>query len=279
LFSPNPNFSRALLIGNAGTSDYNALQVQFNRRLSKGLQLLSSYTFAHSIDTGSAGQASDVNPTIGGSSNRGPSDFDIRHTFTSALTFAIPGWKRDRLSAAISGGWSIESIVLARSAPPVNVYDGGLSAIVGAGIDVRPDLVPGQSLYLHGSQYPGGLALNPAAFMPPPVNADGNPIRQGDLGRNALRSFGATQWDLALHRDFHLHEGLRLQFRCEMFNILNHPNFGPPISDLSNVTQFGQSTEMLGQFLSGGNLGGGGFSPLYQIGGPRSIQLALKLFF
>jgi hypothetical protein len=68
-----------------------------------------------------------------------------------------------------------------------------------------------------------------------------------------------------------------------MFNVLNHPNFGPPIGDLGYPgvlnPQFGQSIQMLGQSLAGGNLGSGAFDPLYQIGGPRSIQLALKLLF
>jgi hypothetical protein len=57
---------------------------------------------------------------------------------------------------------------------------------------------------------------------------------------------------------------------------LNHPNFAQPIADISD-SQFGRSTQMLGQSLGGGNLGGGGLSPQYQIGGPRSIQFALKL--
>jgi hypothetical protein len=86
------------------------------------------------------------------------------------------------------------------------------------------------------------------------------------------------QWDLAVHRDFKLRESLALQFRAEMFNILNHPNFGPPVSNISDP-QFGHSTQMLGRSLGGVNAGGGAFDPLYQIGGPRSIQLALKLIF
>jgi hypothetical protein len=63
-----------------------------------------------------------------------------------------------------------------------------------------------------------------------------------------------------------------------MFNILNHPNFAAPVGDMTS-SQFGLSTQMLGQYLSGGNLGAGGLSPLYQIGGPRSMQFALKLTF
>jgi hypothetical protein len=72
------------------------------------------------------------------------------------------------------------------------------------------------------------------------MDANGNPLRQGNLQRNALRGFGATQWDLAVHRDFPIKESLRLQFRAELFNVLNHPNFGPPVVDLS-LPNFGRS--------------------------------------
>jgi hypothetical protein len=145
---------------------------------------------------------------------------------------------------------------------------------------IRPDVVPGQPLYLSGKQFPGNKALNAAAFTDPPTDPNTViPLRQGDLGRNALRGFGATQWDFAVHRDFPIHEKLKLQFRAELFNVLNHPNFGPPVADLSNSAQFGRATQMLGQSLAGGNLGSGALDPLYQVGGPRSIQFALKLFF
>jgi hypothetical protein len=150
--------------------------------------------------------------------------------------------------------------------------------------NARPDVVGGQPFYLYGPQYPGGKALNAAAFTTPPLDpATGLPSAQGDLPRNALRGFGVTQWDFAIHRDFPVHESVKLQFRAELFNFLNHPNFGPPVGDLYLPTAvnplFGLSSQMLGQSLSGGNLGAGALSPLYQLGGPRSIQLALKLFF
>lgn len=105
------------------------------------------------------------------------------------------------------------------------------------------------------------------------------PTRQGNFGRNVLRGFGAAQWDFGVHRDFPIREAIKLQFRGELFNLLNHPNFGPPVADLSS-SQFGRSTQMLGRSLAGNaGAGQGGFDPLYQIGGPRSVQLALKLFF
>ena len=100
---------------------------------------------------------------------------------------------------------------------------------------------------------------------------------QGNLGRNALRGFGATRWDLTLRRQFRLTERFSLQARGDFFNILNHPNFGSPISFLTSP-QFGESTQMLANYLGAGGQNGG-LNPLYQIGGPRSIQLALKLQF
>jgi len=92
-----------------------------------------------------------------------------------------------------------------------------------------------------------------------------------------LRGFGATQVDFALQRQSHLTERVGLRFRAEFFNIFNHPNFGQPDNNLTDPL-FGHSTQMLASFLGSGGANGG-FSPLYQIGGPRSIQLALKLQF
>lgn len=277
----------AKLLDNTATSDYEALQVQFQRRMSRGVQALASYTWSHSIDTGSAGSISPSNrgaPGSNANANRGSSSFDIRNAFSLGLTYDLPTLKSSAFIRMILGGWSLQSIVQARSAPPVEISDPNFSTFnSGVFTDFRPDLVPGQPLYLHGSQYPGGKAFNPAAFTDSSIPTDpntGNPLRQGNVPRNFLRGFGATQWDFAIHRDFPIHESLHLQFRAEMFNVLNHPNFGQPNGAFGRGG-FGLSTQMLGTSLSGGggNLGGGAFDPLYQIGGPRSIQLALKLTF
>jgi len=285
VFSPNANLAEVQLVTNAATSSYNALQLQFQRRLYRNLQALASYTWSHSIDTASAGslygnQANDLVPGVDPNQNRGPSDFDIRHAFSAAITYAVPAHSKSAVLEAVLGGWSVQNVIQARSAPPVNVYDFNFTGL-GNGVTtaVRPDVVHGQPFYLYGAQFPGGKAFNSNAFVDPPLDANGNPSRQGNLPRNALRGFGAAQWDFAVHREFPIRERLKLQFRAELFNVLNHPNFAPPVSDLSDSSEFGESVQTLGHFLAGSNIGSGGFNPLYQIGGSRSIQFAMKLQF
>jgi len=286
--APNPSLTFADLVTNTGNSGYNALQLQFNRQLSHGLQALASYTWAHSIDTASAGSfgdSSNLVSELNSNINRGASDFDIRNAFSMGLTYDVPFHTNNILSNATLRSWAVDSIVLARSAPPVDVYYGNLGALSNSFFtNPRPDVVPGQPFYLYGSQYPGGKVFNPNAFTPPPLDPiSGLPLSQGNLPRNALRGFAATQWDFAVHRDFPIRERVKLQFRAEMFNVLNHPNFGQPSGNLGGPgapnPQFGLSLQTLGQSLAGGNLGAGAFDPLYQLGGPRSIQFALKLFF
>ena len=300
---PNAALIFAQLVTNAATSDYHAAEVQFQRRLTHGLQALLSYTWSHSIDTASAGSvfgnpsSSNALSSAIASQNRGSSDFDVRHSFSAGITYSFPT-VQNMLGRAILNGWSTDNFVVVRSAPPATLTDALFFQFNGMFASIRPDIVAGQPLYLYGAQCantleplepggqqhlpcPGGKGFNPAAFTDPPVDASGNPIRQGTLGRNALRGFGAAQWDFAVHRDFGLYEALKLQFRAEMFNALNHPNFGPPNGNffVGGYPGFGVSSQTLGENLSGSNLGGGGFSSLYQIGGPRSIQLALKLIF
>jgi hypothetical protein len=250
--------------------------------VANGLQVLASYTWAHSIDTGSTGSFDNTGNTLrlgGGNQNWASSDFDIRNTFSAALIYEIPSPKANAFIGPILRNWAVENIVQARSAPPedisyVNTFP--LFKLKGGLVSIRPDIVPGQALYLRGSQYPGGVAYNPAAFVPPPADTNGVPLRQGNLRRNTLRAFGATQWDFAVHRDFPIHESLRLQFRAEMFNILNHPNFGP-LSQGIDQGGFGVATQMLNRSLA--DIVGSGLAPIYQIGGPRSVQFALKLVF
>jgi carboxypeptidase family protein len=280
--SSNPNVFGSF-IDNTASSAYDALQIQYQRRLSHGLESLVSYSWSHSIDDGSASSTSNVsNLGVPGNlnANRGPSDFDIRNSVSAGLTYDVRIPKLNKFSNAILRGWSTQNLVVVRSAPPVDITDSHFLFFKG-GIEaaVRPDLITGHPLYLSGSQFPGGKAFNPGAFSDPPVDTStGDPLRQGTTPRNFLRGFAAAQWDSAVHRDFPIHDAIKLQFRAEFFNVLNHPNFAPQ-SGTFGVGGFGISSALLGQYLSGNNVGGGAFSPLYQLGGPRSIQLALKVSF
>ena len=272
LVNPNPNFQFIALTDNSATSDYHALQLKFQRRLSHGLQALTSYTLSHSMDNAST-DATTYRSTPGERGarlDRGDSDFDIRHSFTAGATYFLPSPDSRGLVPMVLRGWSLDMFVLTRSAPPVDVT-GPIAFTASAAQRSRPDLNPGVPLEIDGDQYPGGKILNPAAFTAVP------PGQQGNFGRNLLRGFGASQADLALQRQFRVTERIALRVRAECFNVFNQANFGSPTFDLSSPL-FGRSTQTLASSLGSGGANGG-FSPLYQIGGPRSMQLVARLEF
>lgn len=269
--SPNPNFVGFDVFRNSSTSDYNSLQLQYRRRVTRGLQAIASYTLSHSIDTASSNILTS-SLFVTNSNDRGPSDFDIRHTLAAALTYNVPSPRANHALRAIIGEWSLDNLIQARSSQPVNVLSVSVFNLVNGNFGpARPNVVANVPLYVTDSTVGGGRRINRAAFVAAPAG------QQGSLGRNALRGFNAAQWDLAIRREFRLKEGLRLQFRSEFFNILNHPSFAPPRNQLIDPL-FGTSQQTLARQLGGTSLSGG-FSPLYQIGGPRSIQFALKLQF
>jgi hypothetical protein len=272
--APNPDFGLVEIMSNGADSSYNALQVQYRHRLTRGLQALASYTWSHSIDdVSSDANYSNVPVAHSTASDRGPSDYDIRQTVSVAVSYNVPGphggWAKPILK-----DWSVNTIVYARSAMPVNVVTGKNpfpgTVLSGATSVQRPNFVPGVPWYLSDPTAPGGQIINKAAFTVP---ASG----QGDLGRNALRGFGASQVDFTLQRMFKVSERFALQTSADFFNIFNHPQFGAPINYMTSP-QFGYSTQTLNSYLGSGGQSGG-LNPLYQIGGPRSIQLALKLQF
>jgi hypothetical protein len=273
LINPNSDFQFVNVNSNTATSDYHALQVKLERLLSHGLQGLASYTWSHSIDIASTDAFADYLNTPGfvadPNIDRGDSEFDIRNSFTAGVIYMLPSPAWNKVAHATLGGWAVDGFILARSAPPLNVI-GNITFAGGTALYPRPNVVPGVPTEYHGAQYPGGKILNSAAFTKAPAG------QQGDFGRNALRGFGATQADIAFQRQFHFTERLGLRFRGEFFNILNHPNFGPPTNSLTSPL-FGYATQTLASSLAGAD--NAGLNPLYQIGGPRSIQLAAKLQF
>ena len=108
--------------------------------------------------------------------------------------------------------------------------------------------------------------MNLAAFAIPSTT------RQGTEGRNDIPGFGMTQLDFALSRKFPIREKAAVNFRADAFNLFNHPNFTNPAGYIEYGSFYMQSSEMLNQGL-------GGLNPLFQQGGPRSLQVSLRLVF
>jgi Carboxypeptidase regulatory-like domain/TonB dependent receptor len=272
----NPRFTRLYVTSNSATSDYHALQIQFQRRMSRGLQAHVAYTWSHSIDRAASGPSGNLR--IGATvieQGRGSSDFDIRHSLAAAATYNLPAPNGRSWAGSILRNWTVNTIFRARSAAPVNVSVGDDPLNLGLQNLLRPDLIPGIPLYIVDPSAPGGRRINREAFRIPSQLSPGMP--QGTLPRNALRGFRASQIDLAISREFHLMERFHVQLRAESFNLFNQSNFGDPVGDLSSRF-FGESTQTFGRSLGSGGINGG-LSPLYQVGGPRSIQMALRLQF
>lgn len=259
----NPQFANLRVIRNEGWSNYHALQTQFQRRFAGGVHALASYTLSKSTDN-----ASDEGNTVpqeqdgyAPEEDEGASTFDRRHVGSMALLWDVPS-PSGGLARALLGGWGLDLVAKAFSAAPINVgfIDRSLSGFA----FIRPNLVSGQAFYLNDDSAPGGRRLNPAAFALP------TPGTRGDLPRNAVRGFALSQVDLALRRELRVGP-TRLQLRLEAYNVFNTPNFSDPETRVT-AGNFGYAISMR-------NRGLGGLNALYQMGGPRSLQLGAKVLF
>jgi hypothetical protein len=273
-------YEMARVATNGATSDYNGLQVQFRRRLSSRLQMQVSYTWAHSIDSSSndMGFGGGFGSLFGGG-QRGSSDYDIRHNLSFSGSYRVYSPARGAFRAVL-GEWYLDWVAASRTGVPFDVQ--GLTSDTssndtstprnfrgGVFAQVRPNYT-GQPLWISDANAPGGRRLNEAAFEAP------SGYEQGNLGRNVLRGFGTFQADVALRRQFAVSERYRLNLSAQAFNLFNNPNFANPSpNEGANLASpnFGVMTRMLNQ-----SFGGGGGSP-YRSGGPRSVELALRLQF
>ena len=274
LFQPNPNFTSTFqLTQNDARSNYNAVQVQYRRPLSAGLQVLLNYSWSHSLDNFSNDVVLGLsNAVISAAGDYASSSFDVRHSFSGALTYAVPAVGKSGPLRLLSRDWSIDSVVVIRSGFPFNAQVLTTSPGLAGTVSTRPDRVPGQPLWVSAPNAPGGkmlnydAATNTGAFSVPSVGL------QGTEGRNDIPGFGLTQVDLSIGRRFPITERVSLQFRADAFNAFNHPNFSNPGAFLPGDPTDLQAASMLNQGL-------GGLNPLFQEGGPRSLQLSLKLTF
>jgi hypothetical protein len=254
----NPNFTDLFVFKNGLTSSYNALQVKYQRQVIRGLQALASYTWSHAMDYGSYNAAFPY--------EHGNSDYDIRDSAAAAVSYDLPHSEGSSRLHLLTADWGVDGRFTARTGFPITltgntVIDPATGLTYFGGLNLNP----GPPLFLYGprSTYPGGRRINSAAFSLPATG------QAGDAPRNFIDGFGAVQTDIAIRRAFPIHDGLHGQFRAEAFNVLNHPNFGLVNATYGNV-QFGEATAILSQSL-------GTLSPLYQMGGPRSLQLTFRL--
>lgn len=252
------NFGYVQYFQGGVTSDYQALQLQYQGTVAKRLQALASYTWSHSLDYGSNSTALPL--------QRGNSDYDVRNNMQAGLSWDLPQVNSRRFIQGVANGWALDTRMNLRTAFPVQPLGSQVTdAASGSLYSGTLNILSGEPFYLYDSQYPGGRIINKAAFAKP---ASGT---LGDSPRNFLRGFGESQLNLAIRRDIEIHDAVKLRFRAETFNLLNHPNFGYVDTAYADAT-FGQATAMLNSSLATA-------ASQYQQGGARSIQFALRLIF
>lgn len=264
---------------NEGQSKFSALQVSFNRRFHDGLFIGGNYMYSHALDDGSVGSGdADAPQNIACfSCDYANSDFDSRHSGTASLVYDLPfGKGRMYLSSGnaanlLVGGWSINSLLIARAGFPVNILLSRPSSemLDGNNVDQRPDRVPGVPLYLGHSI---SNWLNPAAFSLPALDA------WGDAGRNLAVGPALWQDDAAVEKSFALSDRNHVIFRAESFNILNRAQYGQPSSALSVTTNAVTHARTLtvpssfGKITSTVNSAG-----LVGTGTPRVLEFSLRV--
>lgn len=217
-------FANEDYLGDDLGSDYQSLQVQLRRNYHH-LNTEMNYTWSHEIDdmvNVFSGFSDPFNPKV----DRSSGDIDVRSNFTASAVYDFSDLHdRSTWERLAGGGWQLSSIFQARSGLPENI-----TLISGFfGDPVRPNYVPGQNVYVpHVTWVTQNGSYNSAAFQVPPAYDGTWGQNMGDVGRNALRGPGFFQWDFSVMKNFDLTEKTKLQFRTDLFNILNHPNYANP---------------------------------------------------
>jgi hypothetical protein len=265
--NPYFGFAQIFQAQTAVSSHYNALQTKLDMRNWHGLRAGVDYTFAKSIDGGSAFFGTGANGTTIFPQNsynpraeKGLSDFDIRQRFVANFIYSLPKIARfgDGMAQKLFNGWEMSGIATAQTGQPVSVLTGVNESSSGLGTD-RPNLIGDPNSGSHTV----AKWFNTAAFT---LNA---PLTFGDAGRNIVTGPGYVDLDYSVLKNTSLGGSTNLQFRAEMFNIFNHPNFGLPNSTLTSPS-FGSLFQTADVAQNNVGLGSGG---------PRLVQFALKLIF
>lgn len=309
-----PYLSNIFQMGNVYRSNYNGLQATLNSRNFHGLSSIVGYTYSHALDDVGAnwdfgygaGLPQDAHNVAAEYAN---SDFDVRHRLTVSLTYAVPGKKG--YGQALEG-WEINSIVTLQSPQHWGPIDLGTDAAGVGPLPVSPPAnsplrwnfygnpqdfksspsgIPQFSGASNGACAAKALALDggspgaaTAALNLFGCYAKGNSLMLppalgtfGTMHRNLFPDSGFRNFDLSVAKNFHLGERFKAQFRAEFFNILNHPNFANPYGGQNG---FGLNDPSAGGFGCGcATPDIAAANPAVGSGGPRSVQLGLKLTF
>jgi hypothetical protein len=265
------NYGSVGLLTDIANSTYHALQVAFSRQYSNGLRFTASYWYSKSLDDISTLNVAGSAPTLVAGENdlaqnpfdlaaeHGPSLFDATHRFVFSGTYALPQWKNATKAAAmLVNGWQTNIIASLSTGTPFTVYDSADVSQQGSAPEItgfyssRPNLISDPNI---------GQPQNASEWITRAPFQQLNPVTQagqfGNEGRNVVRGPGIEDVDFSVFKNFTVTEKARLQFRAELFNLLNHANLGLPENDLESPA-FGQ---------------------ILQAGSPRLLQLAIKLIF
>lgn len=261
--------SLSAITTNAASSTYHSLQLQDQGYVAPGMQLIASYSWLHAIDDASTEEASGFDLLV-----RGNSAYDIRQSLNVAANYNIPNTTKAGIVGAIGSGWLAAVRAIGQSGYPFDIFQGFYTVPVsGVSSPIRPNLVAGVPIYLNNvSGVPGGWRVNPSAFSL--VNIDpttGLPLTIGTLGRNQVHGPNIVSLNTSVQRTFPIADRVKVDFRVDAFNIVNHPNFGD-VNNFFSPTNPGFGDAQGTQTIGNGNA-------LYATGAARSLQLSLKVHF
>jgi len=232
---PFPNYGFVLLTYDGGWSSYQALTARLEKRFSKGLYLLASYTYQNALDLGGTDEFSAISANFK-QYDKGHSTFDVPQRFVLSYLWALPFGHGKRLFGGASGvldqiigGWQLNGITTFSAG---QFKTAGLNTDwlnLGAFASSRPNIIGD---YKAGRTSPDQY-VNPAAFAFPATHVEGN------AGRNTIEVPGINNWDASLFKNFKIGERFTTQLRLEAFNIFNHTQFGVPNLGFGSPT-FGQ---------------------------------------
>jgi hypothetical protein len=265
-----PQFGTITAIYHGSDSYYNALQATAERRFSHGLAFLASYAWGHSVDIISTTAGGGVQNPLCLACDRGASDYDIRHNLTLSWSYELPvgagkalGRNWSGAKQTVLGGWKLNSIDSFYSGSPFSIVSGSNTLGAGAGTQ-RADVLRDWHVANPGpSQW-----FDPTAFAIPGA------FHYGNSGRNIVVGPGTNQIDLSLFKNIRLpgREGTRMEFRTEVFNLFNKPQFNNPNESGATATSATIGIPTAGTLNYAGN-------PAFFQRTSREIQLAMKLYF